>query len=60
MDWVRFGLAVVAVLLLAGIAATIYSIGHPREPITNGSAGCIVSINIIVFVLLLLAWQRLG
>jgi len=60
MDWLRFGLAAVAVMLLVGIAATIHSIGHPREPVTNGSAGCIVSVNIIVFVLLLLAWQRLG
>jgi hypothetical protein len=47
------------VLLVLGTAATIASIGRPREPITPGGAFAQLIISLGIFIALLVVWPKL-
>jgi hypothetical protein len=60
MDLLRIFVAGWALIVLLSTALTVTGIGKPREPMTPGTAGCIVTLNIITFTGFLFVWLRLG
>lgn len=59
MDWLKIFLFAYMVMYVAGVGAYIANVGKPRTPVEPGVAAVVVAINMLVFVMLLLIWQRL-
>lgn len=59
MDWLKIALSAYLVLYVVGVAGYVAMVGRPREPITPGTAGCAVTFNFAVFVMLCIIWTRL-
>lgn len=59
MDPLKIAFATYMVFYLLGVAMYVAMVGRPREPVSPGQAGCIVPLNILVFVMFIIIWTRL-
>lgn len=59
MDGLKIALSIYMVIVVLNAAAAVAMIGRDRGKYTAGGAGCAVLISFMVFIMLMLTWQRL-